>query len=211
MADLSKENPPTSPDPVAKAPRTARGKRTRRALLDAAAFEFGARGFHATGITDITRRAGVALGTFYTWFDSKEAIFKALVADMSARVRDAVTPRLADAESAIDRERAALLAFLDFVAENQLIYRIIDEAEFVDPESHRVHYETTVARISRRLLEGAARGELRDDVGEVEAWAIAGMNVFLGLRFAVWSSDRPAAEVAAQANRLLAEGLTRKG
>ncbi|MCU0808407.1 MAG: TetR/AcrR family transcriptional regulator, partial [Candidatus Contendobacter sp.] len=146
MVDLSEGKPPTSPPTVARAPRTARGTRTRRALLDAAAFEFGAHGFHATGITDITRRAGVALGTFYTWFDSKDAIFQALVADMSGRVRDAVTPRLLDADSAIARERAALLAFLEFVAANQLIYRIIDESEFVNPESHRAHYETTVAR-----------------------------------------------------------------
>ncbi|WP_448580361.1 TetR/AcrR family transcriptional regulator [Thermaurantiacus sp.] len=210
MVDVANDEPPASPPTVARAPRTARGTRTRRALLDAAATEFGARGFHATGITDITRRAGVALGTFYTWFDSKEAIFQALVADMSARVRDAVTPRLADADSAIGRERAALHAFLDFVAENQLIYRIIDEAEFVNPESHRAHYETTVGRIAQRLKEGARAGELREEVGEVEAWAIAGMNVFLGLRYAVWSPDLPAEEVARRANRLLAEGLARK-
>ncbi|MFN7174634.1 MAG: helix-turn-helix domain-containing protein, partial [Thermaurantiacus tibetensis] len=63
---------------VARAPRTKRGERTRAALIDAAAAEFGEKGFHATGITDITRRAGVALGSFYTWFDSKEAIFRAV-------------------------------------------------------------------------------------------------------------------------------------
>ena len=210
MTDLPEQKGPTSQPPVAKAPRTARGTRTRRALLDAAAVEFGAHGFHATGISEITRRAGVALGTFYTWFDSKDEIFQALVADMSARVRDAVAPRLAGADTATAREQAALLAFLEFVAENQLIYRIIDEAEFVNPESHRAHYETTVGRIARRLEEGVCAGELREDVGEVEAWAIAGMNVFLGLRYAVWSPDLSPADVARRANRLLTEGLARK-
>ena len=38
-----------------KAPRTDRGRRTLRAILDAAATEFGERGFHDTGITQITR------------------------------------------------------------------------------------------------------------------------------------------------------------
>lgn len=47
---------------TAKTPRTARGRRTLRALLDAAAVEFGERGFHDASISGITRRAGIALG-----------------------------------------------------------------------------------------------------------------------------------------------------
>ena len=46
--------------------------------------EFGERGFGETSIVGITSRAGVALGTFYTYFDSKEAVFQALVRDMSS-------------------------------------------------------------------------------------------------------------------------------
>ncbi|HKY91902.1 MAG TPA: TetR/AcrR family transcriptional regulator, partial [Nevskiaceae bacterium] len=49
------------------------------ALLDAAAAEFGEKGFHDSSIVSITARAGVALGTFYTYFDSKDELFRALV------------------------------------------------------------------------------------------------------------------------------------
>ena len=70
-----------------KEPRTARGRETLRKLLDAAAKEFGELGFHASSISGITRRAGTALGSFYTYFDSKEAIFSALVKD-EAEVAD---------------------------------------------------------------------------------------------------------------------------
>ena len=66
-----------------KAPRTERGRRTVRKLLEAAAQEFGERGYHEAAITGITARAGVALGTFYTYFESKEELFRALVRDMS--------------------------------------------------------------------------------------------------------------------------------
>jgi AcrR family transcriptional regulator len=191
-------------------PRTARGRRTQEALLEAALQEFGARGFHATGITDITRRAGVALGSFYTWFDSKEAIFRAVVAHLTQALRDHVSPRLAGVEAAIPREKAALAAFLEFVDCNQLIYRIIDEAEFVAPDSHRGHYETTVARIRARLEAGAAAGELRAGIGEIEAWALAGMNVFLGLRYGVWADGDVPADLLDRANALVAEGLRRR-
>ncbi len=188
-------------------PRTARGARTRRALLDAARAEFGERGFHESSIVSITQRAGVALGSFYTYFPSKDAVFRALVADMSAQVRDHVAPALAGASSAIDAERRALEAFLRFVRTNKEVYRIIDEAEFVDSESFRGHYQTTARRILDRLKKGAADGSVSTDVGEVHAWAIMGMNVFLGLRYGVWDDAGDAAEVAQIAHRMLREGL----
>src|SRR6476659_3385573 len=87
---------------TAKAPRTARGERTLRKILDAAREEFGERGFSDSSIVGITQRAGVALGTFYTYFDSKEELFQALVRDMSAQVRDNVGPALAQGKDALD-------------------------------------------------------------------------------------------------------------
>jgi hypothetical protein len=110
----------------------------------------------------------------------------------------------------LDIERAALAAFLTFAAEHKEIYRIIDESEFVDPVSYRQHYETTAARIGERLAAGQKQQAYRLDIGEIEAWALMGMNVFLGLRYAIWAQDGdPSAnEVALGANALLARGIS---
>ncbi len=192
-----------------KMPRTERGRRTLRKLLDAAAKEFAESGYHEASISAITRRAGVALGSFYTYFDSKDAIFRALVSDMSEAVgrvaREAIEPGM----GAIEVERVALGAFLEFAAANKALYRIIDEAEFVDPESYRIHYETVGKRIAERLSSGAAAGELRAGLGEPEAWAVMGMNVFLGLRYAIWArqGDPPCEQVASRASGILTKGL----
>jgi len=190
-----------------KTPRTDRGRRTLRAILDAAAQEFGTRGFYETSIVAITARAGVALGSFYTYFESKDAVFRALVADMSLRVGKVGATAVKDIDDTLDGERAVLASFIGFARANKELYRIIDEAEFVDPASYRAHYEGAAARIQARLEAGAKRGELRDDVGEVEAWAIMGMNVFLGLRFGVQSDEQDPEKIAATANALLAKGL----
>ncbi|USU08130.1 TetR/AcrR family transcriptional regulator [Sphingomonadaceae bacterium OTU29MARTA1] len=190
-----------------KTPRTARGRKTLRALLDAAASEFGERGFHEASISAITRRAGVALGSFYTYFDSKDAVFRALVTDLSAQVRDHVAPAVRAAGDGIAAERAGLAQFIGFVREHKEIYRIIDEAEFVDPDSFRSHYASTAERIDQRLRAAATRGEVRSDVSDVHAWAIMGMNVFLGLRFGVWNEDRSVEDVADLAASLLRHGL----
>ncbi|UZK67966.1 TetR/AcrR family transcriptional regulator [Sphingomonas sp. M1-B02] len=190
-----------------KEPRTARGRRTLRAILDAAAEEFGEKGFHEGSVSAITRRAGVALGSFYTYFDSKDDVFRALVRDMSDQVRAHVAPALKDAPHQIAAEQAALLAFIKFARTHKEIYRIIDEAEFVDPESFRMHYATTADRIARRLQAAAERGEVRPDVGEIHAWAIMGMNVFLGLRYSVWNDDVSPETIADVVASMLARGI----
>lgn len=199
-----------SPASEGKAPRTARGERTLRKILDAARDEFGERGFSESSIVGITQRAGVALGTFYTYFDSKEALFQALVRDMSAQVRDHVAPVLKTSADALDGERRALESFLRFAREHRDVYRIIDEAEFVDPTAYREHYETTATRITARLIAARTSGEISRDYSDEEleilTWALMGANVFLGLRFAIWSSTDPKL-VADTMNKLLRSGL----
>ena len=100
-----------------RTPKTARGRRTREKLLSAAEAEFGERGFHAVGIGDITRRAGVALGTFYVYFESKEQIYRDLVSYLSHRVRSWVGGRVAGASDRLAAERMGLEAFLEFTRE----------------------------------------------------------------------------------------------
>jgi AcrR family transcriptional regulator len=210
IAGSSAANGQQSPASDGKAPRTARGQRTLRKILDAALEEFGEKGFSEGSIVGITTRARVALGTFYTYFDSKEAVFQELVRDMSAQVRDHVAPILAEATDTLDGEGRALGSFLEFVRTHRQVYRIIDEAEFVDPEGFRKHYVTTAERIATRLQTGKDAGEVvtidSPLATEVEAWAIMGMNVFLGLRFGVWGKEKPE-EVTRVANNLLRRGL----
>lgn len=194
-----------------KAPRTARGERTLRKILDAAREEFGERGFSDTSIVGITQRAGVALGTFYTYFDSKEALFQALVRDMSAQVRDHVGPALSGGADGLDNERRALDAFLGFVREHRDIYRIIDQSEFVDPAAYREHYDTTADRIAGRLGAARDRGEIdskfSDEDLAIVAWGMMGANVFLGLRFAVWD-DADGEHVANVMSRVWRQGFS---
>ena len=56
-------------------PVTPRGERTRASLVDAARALFEKQGYLDTSVADIAKRAKVAHGTFYTYFDSKEDVF----------------------------------------------------------------------------------------------------------------------------------------
>jgi AcrR family transcriptional regulator len=76
-------------------PRWERRKEARPAELTAAALElFVEKGFAATRLDDVAKRAGVSKGTLYLYFDSKEELFKAVV-------REGIVPKLGEAEQLI--------------------------------------------------------------------------------------------------------------
>ncbi len=86
-------------------------------ILDAALQEFSRRGFTAARMDDIARRCGLSKGGLYAHFDSKDAIFKALLDRTLNRTDWAQMPQLAAgantravAQWTVDRLHAALLA-----------------------------------------------------------------------------------------------------
>src|SRR5216684_4149565 len=73
----------TGGETPAQAPtRAERAAERRAAIVEAALEEFIARGFTATRLDDVARRAGVAKGTIYLHFRDKESLFQELVRAM---------------------------------------------------------------------------------------------------------------------------------
>jgi AcrR family transcriptional regulator len=74
--------------PLSRAKRSAAGTREarsaarREAILTAALDEFSERGFAATRLDDVARRAGIAKGTIYLYFRDKESLFQELIRTM---------------------------------------------------------------------------------------------------------------------------------
>ena len=188
-------------------PKTERGRRTLRRLLDAAAMEFGERGYHETAITHITQRAEVGLGTFYVYFKSKAEVFRALVADMGATTRHAIAERVGDAKNRLDAERLGIEAYIEFVRRNPGLYRVVMEAQFVAPEAYREYYRAFSSAYLTQMTQAAARGEIRKGEDDVRVWALMGASTFLGLRYGVWDKESDVSKVAAAAADLIVFGL----
>src|SRR5437016_1189036 len=82
---------PQAGDPVqneraGSSPRAERQAQRREAILAAALDEFSARGFAATRLDDVAKRADVAKGTIYLYFRDKESLFQELVRTMLSPV-----------------------------------------------------------------------------------------------------------------------------
>lgn len=163
-----------------------RGERTRRALLEAAEQVFVDLGYHDASIVKITEAAGVAQGTFYRYFTSKQAIFDELVTDLNRRVRQAMKEGSTGAATRAEAERAGFEAYFRFVAEHPALYRIIRQAEFVSPPALHLHYEKIAAGYRAGLRAAMERGEIADGDDEVLAWALMGVGELVGMRWILW-------------------------
>ncbi len=167
-------------------PKRERGKRTRQQLLDAAEAAFGSRGYFETSIVDITRRAHVAQGTFYVYFPGKRAIFSELVRERSRDLRRTIQEAVRGLADRREVERLGFEAFFGFIRRHRAMYRIVRQAEFVDPALFRWYYRRFATGYVRGLKQAMARGEIRRLDPEVLAYCLMGIGDFLGMRWVLW-------------------------
>src|SRR6478672_13657826 len=131
--------------------RAQGGRPPGQALLRAAEELFGERSYHRTTVADICARAGMATGSFYSYYGSKAEIFAAVVRGINDDLRQAMKVALEHAEGGQRaRERASFRAYFDMLSERPWIDRIVRESEFIDQRLFREYYE--------HLARGYARG-----------------------------------------------------
>src|SRR5690606_29480356 len=182
--------PETFVSPATGRPLTKRGAATRRKLLEAAEGVFADLGYHEASIVKITERAGVALGTFYLYFDSKQTIFEALVIDLNSRVRHSMSESMAGAQNRIEAERLGFEGFFRFTAAHPALYRVVREAEFVSPATLRLHYERIVDGYHAGLRAAQSAGDVDELLDpEVAAWALMGAGELIGMRYLLWERE----------------------
>jgi len=132
---------------AAARPRTKRSERTRAALLRSARAVFTDAGFHDARITDIVEGANTAHGTFYTYFESKEDIFLAVLREvLQSYVVDA---RPATSSVPIDRIDRASRRFLEFYAANARLLASVEPLASVDPRFADLRRGTRLAYLHR--------------------------------------------------------------
>src|SRR5258705_4977841 len=157
---------------TATKPRWRRRKSARpEEILQAALEVFTDRGFAATKLEDVARRAGVTKGTIYLYYESKEALFKALV-------RETIVPVIAKGEAlansftgtARDLFEQLVREYFRLVGDTPLsgIPRLMIAEAGNFPQLARIYYQEIVTRRPRLIAGGPATGMeagavLRDD------------------------------------------------
>lgn len=147
---------------------TEQGKtENRRRLLEAAAAEFARNGLEDANINEISLAAGFAKGTVYNHFDSKEALFLAVVeeaCELAAAGAREVSPEAPTRE----RLRAALASDVEWARAHEAFARVlVREVLTPNPRFYQQVLEAAapfISRVREILADGVRRGEVRDDV-----------------------------------------------
>jgi AcrR family transcriptional regulator len=179
-------------------------------LLRAAEELFGERSYHRTTVADICARAGMATGSFYSYYGSKAEIFAAVVRGINNDLRQAMKAALEHAEDGQRaRERASFRAYFDMLSERPWIDRIVRESEFIDQRLFREYYEHLARGYARgvRVAQMAHEVDARYDP-EVIAFAYTGIGNFVGMRWADWTAGgRVPDDILDDVLELLGRGL----
>jgi AcrR family transcriptional regulator len=135
-------------------PLTGKGQARKAALLDAAARVFERRGFLDTRVADIVAEARVAQGTFYTYFDSKDAVFQAVATRVVGEMLVALHGDHPSAGATpYERAFAAMERFVDAYRPRARIIALIEQVGTFTPELKHLRLQVREAFVDR-----AARG-----------------------------------------------------
>lgn len=172
--------------------RLTKGERTRLRLLAAAEEVFGELPYGEASVAEITRRAGVAQGTFYLYFESKQKIYVELVRHIGQTLRREIAEAVAGLEERAEVERVGFETFFRFIQRHSKIYRIVRQAEFVDRSAFLEYYRTFAEAYGDGLRRAIRRGQVRKLDPEVLAYALMGIGDFVGMRWILWRDGKQA-------------------
>ena len=146
----------------------AKASRTRQRLLDAARTVFARYGYLDTTVDHIVTEAGVARGSFYTYFESKTDVFRHLAALIDQQVeRDVVSFDRRDSGDPIANLRTSNRNYLAVVRDNADLYHLVDQMAAHDDSIRKARLRSRqrhVARVASSIRRWQAAGWADPDI-----------------------------------------------
>ncbi len=166
-----------------------KGEKTRQTIFRAAERVFGRLGMNRANISEITREAGVAQGTFYVHFGSKSDLIEGFVKYINQKMRRDLQRAVTRTKDRRDTERAGLLAFFEFLRDHREIYRVVPECEMIDPKVSLWYYKKMAQGYIQGLRQGIDRKEIRNLPAVFLCRSLMGLTHFIGLKWIVWNAS----------------------
>jgi AcrR family transcriptional regulator len=177
---------------------TARGARTRTALVDAARRVFERDGFLTARVTDIADAAGVAHGSFYTYFPDKKAILAAVLAELQEEMLHPQLSRAALEDDPAGTIYDANRAYLESYRRNAALMSLLEDMAAIDEDFLQLRRERTEAFVARnaRAIRRLQKQRLADAEldPEIAALAISSMVSRTAYAAFVWGRNRGATD-----------------
>lgn len=124
---------------------------SRERLIASGMRLIGRRAYHEIGVADIARETDLAVGTFYTYFASKEEFFSQIVERIGRRTRRYLSLHAQTHHSRLEQEAYGVWHFLSYFNQHPEYYAIVREAEFVAKPWVRRYYDAFEAGYMENL------------------------------------------------------------
>lgn len=166
----------------------------RSELLAAARTVFSQKGFHGATIEDVANEAGVAKGTVYLYFDSKNAIYLAALRDGVELLNNEMRGKAAAPGPAEDRLRSLIAAKIAFFDANRDFFQILQSEagriENIVSQTRDLYFQQA-GIIEGVILDGIKEGSVRDINAKKAAFAVADLTKGIAVqRLLGWSKTR---------------------
>jgi TetR/AcrR family fatty acid metabolism transcriptional regulator len=204
--------PRRAPEGGAQPGRGGGDKRER--ILDAAVRVFARKGFHATRVSEVAKAAGVADGTIYLYFESKEHLLVSLFEHRVERLLDYLETELPRAPSASQRLQRIIELQLGLLEGErdlaEVVTVIFRQSTRLMKEHAAPKFNAYLDAIARVIAEGQASGELRDDISpHVAARAVFGALDAITMTWALGKAEHGGLlRTSGQIVEMLLRGLT---
>lgn len=189
-------------------------ERIRRALFDAAARVVGEFGYAEASIARITEAAGVAQGTFYNYFASRQDLLNQLLPALGEEMLAHIATEVRGISGEVEREERRFAAFFGFLQQRPAFFRILNEAELFAPQGFRQHFENIAEGYLAALHHAHARGALpgfTEEELEPLVFLLMAMRSYTSMRYAYTEGGqarRPPDALWSAYAKLMRHGLT---
>ena len=194
---------------VVKGNKPRRKKGRKEEILDAAANLFSEKSYHDVTMDQIANYVGVAKGTLYLYFNSKEKLYLEILEDTFGEIESILEKEIAKDDPAPEKLRKVLRLIFQFYFQHMDVLRILsrDETHLI-----REHYEFTEhwrhrrVKLYQKILEkGIKEGSFRPANTKLTAQIIFGL---VGSVTSFYQSDKNAGDIAEEVYAMIAEGIT---
>jgi AcrR family transcriptional regulator len=170
---------------------------------------FGEMGFFQAGITDLTKKAKVSQGTFYTYFQSKEDIYRELVMGMQKQLRMEIKIATQGIEDRLELEKKGFHVFFSFLSQHRYLFRLFRQAEFVDEQLHRNYFDTFTKGYIEGLAEAQEKGEIQELDPEMLVYIFMGMTDYLGMKWVLWENREVTEDMVEEVMSFIKHGIAK--
>lgn len=203
------------PELLRDPPRTARGVRTRLALVHAARRIFERDGYLDARLTDITAEAKCSTGTFYTYFDNKEQIFAAVLEEAQQEMLHPRIDKVGHEDDPMAVVGASNRAYFEAYQRNAKLMSLLEQVANIDPrfrEMRRRRGRAFAERNGRAIADLQARGLADASLDPtMAARALSGMVARLAYQSFVMGEDMSIDALVETSTKLWANALRLPG